>query len=222
MGTNQGSPAILSINLSIADTIKAIDEIVQRIQERKTKQIDDLFADLRDQLDIAEKAVNVLETTFVDLVVAYADKDIIEDREQLEGLGDLTLNYLTKREVLVRLEPCIGWIGGLATDPKVNILPQLRNALTKLDKELNGYRTALGDTGMTGVGLDWLRNLRGKAEEKNWVLDDQTEKAILDLAQDALDKYSFELAGGIRRFIGQARLYARASMPIRKRGFLGN
>jgi hypothetical protein len=64
--------------------IGAIDKIMERREARKAAQEEDFFADLRDVLEAIAKAVNALEDLFVILVLAYADKDIIEDPAQLK------------------------------------------------------------------------------------------------------------------------------------------
>jgi hypothetical protein len=216
-----GGPALVSINLSIADAITAIDKIMERREARKAAQEEDFFADLRDVLDAIAKAVNALDDLFVNLVLAYADKDIIVDPAQLKELGKITYDYLSKRNILHRFDDCKGAIEGLAKDSHLNVLIPLNNALQNLRVELKIYRQGLGEKGLTGVDLEWLESLRWYAESKNWQLDTQGEAYILDVARAALDSYALESSGKIRGYLGQARLYARASVPSRKKGFLG-
>jgi hypothetical protein len=210
MAANGGSPALININLSIAETITAIDKIVERIAARKAAQQQDFFADLRDNLDVIYAAVNALDNMFVVLVDAYSDKDIIDNPGYLKELGQLTKSYLTTYQIVQRFEPSKGAIQGAANDPHISA-PQLKTALSTLSWKLEEYRNSLGFHGITsGIGWQWLLPLYQRAEQSNWVLDAQGKADILALAYNALNVITFELSGEIRRLIGQARLYARA------------
>lgn len=220
MAANGGGPALVSINLSIADAITAIDKIMERREARKAAQEEDFFADLRDYLEVIATAVKALDDVFENLVLAYADKDIIEDPAQLKKLGKITYEYLRKRTILNRFEECKNAIIRLAKDPQLDVLIPLKEALQNLSVELVTYRQGLGEKGLTGVGLEWLEQLRWYAESMNWRLDAQGEANILGIAHNALVSYDGSLSGKILGSLGQARLYARASVPSRKKGFL--
>lgn len=218
---SEGLPALVQIEINLAETITAIEAAVQRIKDRKAQQVDNFFADLRDELEVIENAVNRLDQTFVALVAAYADEDIINNPAILKELGRITRNYLEQQNILPSFEHSIGVIQGLAFDPKVIVYHQLGKALTELSPRLDTYRSRLGLTGWTGVGLDVLKELLRHAGTNNWAPDDQTKQTILDRAEYALLNYPLELSGEIRRYLGQAQFYARANIPHR-RGLFGH
>ncbi len=117
MAENGGSPALVSIGLSIPETITAIDKIVERREVRKAAQEKNFFADIRDDLDVVDAAIQALDNTFADLVNAFSNEDIIEDPVQLKELVGLTESYMRTYKVGPRFERSIGTIRSLAGDP---------------------------------------------------------------------------------------------------------
>ncbi len=117
MAENGGSPALVSIGLSIPETITAIDKIVERREVRKAAQEKNFFADIRDDLDVVDAAIQALDNTFADLVNAFSNEDIIEDPVQLKELVGLTESYMRTYKVVPRFERSIGTIRSLAGDP---------------------------------------------------------------------------------------------------------
>ncbi len=213
--SESGPPALINIGVPIPETLATLDIILQRRQDRKVAPVEKFFADLRDDLDVIDIAVKALDDKFIALVVAYSNKDIIEDPVRLKVLGEETKRYLTVSEIVPRLELSMGVIEGVAKNQNIAVpghgpiaVPaQLQAILTALWGWLVNYRNSLRLGVTSGVGWQWLSDLYARVEKDNWKPDAKEREDILALAYNALNFYTFEVSGQIRRLLGQARLY---------------
>lgn len=191
------------MDLGVADVIRAVDEIMSR---RRNRRADDL-ADLCDDLEAVHEVVSRLDSLFMDCIVGFTDPGLVEDPDLLRNHVAVTRSYLTRRELLPRLEHSIGALRAAAANQRFAANVQMVGAVYELLQRLERYRGGLGEGGVTGVGHYYLRRLCDLAEGK----DPIDQSAVLDIAKDGLLQQDFELSGSIFRLIGFVRTFARGA-----------
>jgi hypothetical protein len=209
------TPLSLKVDLGIAETVGAVDAIIARWQNRETEVLSDFLSNLDDALDATTKIVNKLDDLFVDLVRGFADREIIDNQVLLQTHVKETRKYLQKRDLLPRLEQCIGAISGAAVDPRLagRAYREMVSTLRSLVARLTEYRNQLGRGGITGVGQLEHWNLETLCEHAlGYQYGGGTiKKATDEIAEEVLRNHDFDLSDSVHRLIGKARIHAKTS-----------
>jgi len=203
----------VKVDVGIAEAIRAIDEIVARRQSRKTKALADFAAILSDDLDVCSEIVKTLDSLFIKLVRGFSDVKITNDPSLLSSHVRETREYLSRRELLPRLEECIGAIKTASKDSRLKSRDhsELVSTLRSLASRLEFYRNKLGRGAMTGVGQteDW--NLETLCEHALGCQygGGKLTLAIEEIAEEVFRNQDFDISDNIHRLIGTVRAQAK-------------
>jgi hypothetical protein len=207
-------PPSVKVDLGIADVLRAVDAILDRRRNRKTEALTDFASNLSDDLDVCSKIVNALDSLFIELVRGFSNPRITHDPALLGGHVEETREYLTRRDLLPRLEECIGGIKASSLDPRLKSQDHRELVLTlrSLASRLKFYRDELGKGAITGVG-----------QTQDWNLETLCERAlgyqygggmlaleVEEIAEEVFRNHDFDVSDNIHRLIGTARAQAKA------------
>ena len=204
----------LKVDLGIAEVVRSVDEIFARRQNRKTEALADFVSNLSDDLDVCSEILKALDNSFIQLVRGFSSAKITIDAALLGSHVEETRKYLSRRDLLPRLEECIGAIKTASLDSRLKS-PDHRElvlALRSLASRLQFYRDKLGRGAVTGVG-----------QTENWNLETLCERAlgyqygggklalaVEEIAEEVFRNHDFDVSDNIHRLIGIVRTQAKA------------
>src|SRR5262245_60783592 len=204
----------LKADLGIADVVRRVDEIFARRRMRKIKALSDLASNLTDDVDASSKIVKALDDTFTELIEGFLSSKIAQDPARLANHVEGTRKHLRQRELLPRLEECIGAIKTDSQDPRLKSKDH-RNlvlALRSLASRLTLYRDNLGKGAITGVGQneEWkLETLCERAQGCQYG-GGKLNFAIEEIAEQVFRNHDFDVSDNIYRLVGTIRGHAKA------------
>jgi len=69
------APISVKVDLGIAETVRAVNDVLSRRQNRKAEILADFVANLCDDLEAASEIVKALDNIFIELVRGFASKE---------------------------------------------------------------------------------------------------------------------------------------------------
>lgn len=207
------SPISVKVDLGIAETVRVVDEMLSRRRNHRSEALADFVANLCDGLDASSEIVKALDNIFIELVRGFASKTITGDQTLLNTHIEETRKYLTGRNLLPRLEDCIGVISAASVDPLMRdrAYRDIVSTLRSLTNRLQFYRDQLGRGGITGVGQTREWNLETLCERslKYQYGGGKIDITIEDMAEEVLRNHDFDVSDNLHRLIGKARTQAK-------------
>lgn len=207
------SPISVKVDLGIAETVRTVDKILLRRRNRKSEALADFVANLSDGLEASSEIIKTLDNIFIELVRGFASKTITGDQTLLDAHVEETRKYLTSRDLLPRLEDCIGVISAASVDSRMKdrTFRDIVSTLRSLTARLQLYRDQLGRGGVTGVGQTQEWNLETLCERslKYEYGGGKIDITIADMAEEVLRNQDFDVSDNIHRLIGKARTQAK-------------
>jgi hypothetical protein len=199
--------SVVNIDLSVADVLKLVGEILARRGQRKR----DLVRDLVDDAEAAETVVKHLDRLFTDLLSEFARTRVTEDREQLADVVDEARKFLFQRELVPILDGRLAAINKAAEpDGKgAKLVGDLRPVLERLGQALKEYRANL-DQAMDGAGTapgnlsSVYRLARSRVNGSS-----ESPAQIRELAERTLQEHDFSLSQRVYERIGELRQSVR-------------
>ena len=194
--------------------VRSVDAIFARRRDRKAEALTDFASNLSDDLDVCSEIVKALDSLFIELVNGFSSPRITNDPALLSSHVDETRKYLKRRELLPRLEECIGTIKTASLDSRLKSQDHrdLVVALRSLASRLQFYRDKLGRGAITGVG-----------QTEDWNLETLCERAlgyqygggglalaVEEIAEEVFRNHDFDVSDNIYRLIGRVRAQGRA------------
>jgi hypothetical protein len=158
--------AITNIDLGIADTIRAVDEILSRQEARR----ETAWEFLADQLEAVSKTVSDLDTMYLGLLAEFEDVLMHSppSRDRLDAAIHQTRTYLTDERLPSRLSEWRGAIEAAAFHPalKHRKYRPLASALLSIEHALGTYIDRLErlQAGGTDRGRPDLRGMQVQLE----------------------------------------------------------
>jgi hypothetical protein len=207
-------PLSVKIDLGIAEVVRSVDAIFARRHNRKTEALADFASNLSDDLDVCSEIVKALDNLFIELVRGFSSAEITNVPALLSGHVEETRKYLSRRELLPRLEECIGAIKTASLDSRLKSQDHraLVLALRSLASRLQFYRDKLGMGAITGVGQteDWnLETLCERALGYQYG-GGKLALAVEAIAEEVFRNHDFDVSDNIHRLIGTVRTHAKA------------
>ncbi len=201
------------VQIPIAETVLAVDQILARRQGRA----EDIIQDVSDDMEATARIIEQLMDEAVKLLASFANPTIVRDKQELEKLVQATNQYLTRRQLLPRLQVIHGRIKGYVGNRyfESSRYQAMRLALTELDRKLGRYMAEIGAQHLiSGTGAGQLYRLKNTAEyslEQGKVdaqaFEDRTE-SLLRLATETLSRCELKLPGDILVHTGLVRGHA--------------
>ncbi len=206
-------PSSLKVDLGIADVVRVVDEILTRRHNRSTEALAGFASNLSDDLDVCSEIVKALDGLFIELVRGFSSTNITHDPALLSAHVEETRKYLSRRDLLPRMEECIGAIKAASLDSRLKSGDhrELVLALRSLASRLQLYRDNLGKGAVTGVG-----------QTEDWNLETLCERAlgyqygggrlaspVEEIAEEVFRNHDFDVSDNIHRLIGTARKQAQ-------------
>jgi hypothetical protein len=207
------NPFSVKIDLGIAEVVRVVDGIFTRRHNRNTEALADFASNLADDLDASSEIVKALDDFFIKLVRGFSSTKITQDPVMLSDHVEETRKYLSQRELLPRLEECIGAIKAASLDSRLKSRghSELVRALRSLASRLQLYRENLGRGARTGVG-----------QTEDWNLETLCERALAcsygggrlalsvdEIAEEVSRNHDFDVSDNIHRLVGTARMQAQ-------------
>ena len=112
-------PLSVKVDLGIAEVVRSVDAIFARRHNRKTEALTDFASTLSDDLDVCSEIVKALDNLFIELVRGFSSAEITNVPALLSSHVEETRKYLSRRELLPRLEECIGAIKTASLDSRL-------------------------------------------------------------------------------------------------------
>ena len=207
------NPLSIKVDLGIAEVIKSVDAIIARRHDRKAESLADFASNLFDDLDVCSEIVKALDNLFIEIVRGFSRPQITSVQSLLNDHVEETRKYLSRRDLLPRLEECIGAIKTASLEPRLK--PQenreLVLALRSLASRLQFYRDKLGRGAITGVGQteDWnLETLCERALGYQYG-GGKLALAVDEIAEEVFRNHDFDVSDNIHRLIGTVRTHAK-------------
>lgn len=207
------NPLSVKVDLGIAELVRAVDGILTRRHNRNTEALADFASNLSDDLDACSKIVKGLDDLFIELVTGFSSAKITHDPALLSAHVEETRKYLSRRELLPKLEECIGAIKAASLDSRLKggEHRKLVLALRSLASRLQLYRDNLGRGAHTGVGQteDWnLETLCERALGYQYG-GGRLALAVEEIAEEVFRNHDFDVSDNIHRLIGTVRTQAQ-------------
>ncbi len=207
-------PLSVKVDLGIAEVVRSVDAIFARRHNRKTEALADFASNLSDDLDVCSEIVKALDNLFIELVRGFSSAEITNVPALLSSHVEETRKYPRRRQLLPRLEECIGAIKAASLDSRLRSQDQreLVLALRSLVSRLQFYRDKLGRGAITGVGQteDWnLETLCERALGYQYG-GGKLALAIEEIAEEVFRNHDFDVSDNIHRLIGTVRTHAKA------------
>ncbi len=204
----------VKVDLGIADVVRVVDGILVRRRQRKTEALADFAANLSDDLDVCSEIVKALDGLFIELVGGFSSAKITHDPALLSGHVEETRKYLKQRELLPRLEECLGAIKTASLDTRLRG-PNHRDlvkALRSLASRLQLYRDQLGKGAVTGVGQteDWNLETLCERVRGSPYGGGKLDLSVEAIAEEVFRNHDFDVSDNIHRLIGTVRTHAKA------------
>ena len=192
----------IKVELGIGATIKAVDKIVRRLQERFEKKQDEDLIKLRQQLEIIHEVVTKLEDLFMDILSGFRNEEILGNPEALKAHVNQTTIFLESKRLLHYFEPAIGAVHAAFRSPRFRTADYLQmvSELKPLGEKLDEYRERLGPGGHTGPAVGRLKQLCFLAEQQ--LGGGPPNPDIAKTAKRAFEEYDWQLSTDIRKIIG--------------------
>jgi hypothetical protein len=198
----------VKIDLGIAESIKALDAILERRGRRKQ---DDRL-DTIDDLDAIDAIVQALFNASRELLKHFRDRLVVASRREREILIKATRDYLEDRVLLPQLLARQGQIAAKARSGRYK--KQATAALTAVDGRIEEFKERIHYQGLSGVGWKELENLRDlavKCSKTEAVADPaETSKAvdaIVEEADRAARYFDHSPLADLYQLIGEAKGY---------------
>ena len=155
-----------------------------------------------------------MDNLFIELVKGFSSVEITNVPALLSSHVEETRKYLSRRELLPRLEECIGAIKTSSLDSRLKSQDhrELVLALRSLASRLQFYRDKLGRGAITGVGQteDWnLETLCERALGYQYG-GGKLALAVEEIAEEVFRNHDFDVSDNIHRLIGTVRTHAKA------------
>jgi hypothetical protein len=209
-----GGPLSVKVDFGIAEVIRAVDQVLERRRRQRNQTLADFGSNLSETLDATGKAVRALDDIFIRLIAGFADSEITHDGTRLKGHVAETRKYLRERNLLPKLEECIGAVKSDSLDGRLKAREyrDLVSALRSLASRLQSVRDSLGKGALTGVGQmeQWnLETLCEKATGCNYG-GGKIADSLEEIAEEVRRNNDFDISDDISRLIGTIRPKAMA------------
>lgn len=204
--------AITNIDLGIADTIRAVNEILSRREARR----ETTWEFLVDQLEAVSKTVSDLDTMYLGLLAEIEDvlMNSPPSRDRLDAAIHQSRTYLTDERLPLCLSDWRGAIEAAAFHPalKHRKYRPLASALLSIEHSLGIYIDRLErlQAGETDRGRPDLRGMQVQLEVIATDLDsgkcsDEHLSEARESCEQAIRTYTRALASTLVQLIGNAR-----------------
>jgi hypothetical protein len=153
--------------------------------EQPRISVEDWFLLLKEDLNVANEVIRILDTKFIDLVGSFKDADTLHNEQRREKLLKKTDKYLDDRKLLPDLITAHGAIEKASKDDRLEHKgPDLPKLLTDVAGKIEEYMRELGEV-RTGVGREALELLIEKAGKIAGVQEAEDEQVIQEVVSSA-------------------------------------